>query len=100
MPPSHQECCRLDTFGCGHHLHIRRLLFGIEGGVGQQRVARGSSPASRAICALVRRLGLNGGWVSSTACLVAACFDERATSSSVQFAPLFNRRSRIVAAAL
>ena len=43
--------------------------------------ASGSSPASRAICALVRRLGLNGRYISSTACFVAACSIARRSSS-------------------
>ena len=50
--------------GVGHPVlgvHVvRRGLLRIPVRLGQQQVASGSSPASRAICALVRRLGLYG----------------------------------------
>ena len=50
--------------GVGHALVRvdvgRGRLLRVASGVGQQRSASGSSPASRAICALVRRFGLNG----------------------------------------
>jgi hypothetical protein len=37
---------------------VRRQLLGGDGGIGKQPVGKGLEACSRAICALVRRLGL------------------------------------------
>ena len=54
--------------------------------------ANGSSPASRAICALVRRLGLYGRYMSSSALLRLGRFDRSAPKLVGQFALLLDRR--------